>query len=289
MKEKTKQTCFSILVYFFMPIVFFPLTGCTALGPQRVKPGDIALTDYTCRLKNGKVVLTTDERTAADKPSRAAVFLPYKKYGPEDITAAGPDKVPRFGKLKVFEREAVYQIGRALPGLKLGVYHTITIRSETPEGLTDEDRFTTLGKAVRKEKENKVALRPLREKLGRDPVPGDEVFSFQGFTGTIRSMGDQDAVIRVSVKDGMTVDQPFGKGIVRDNGASYDIITQAEEGHMVRTTNLLGRIISVAEDKFTIDYGNAFAGEELVCDVCVQSVQPGNRKETSPAAKGDAK
>ncbi len=255
-------------------IIASTLSGCSSFGPVRVKQGDTAMVNYTCRLMNGEVVLTTREEIAGDKASQAAIFLPFKKYGPEDLVAGGPDNYPRFGKLKMFEWEVAAQVARAIVGMKVGENNTIVLRSDVPSDLKEGDRYTTLGRVVRREKEQKVALKALKEKIGYVPAIGDQAFSYQGFVGTVKDIKDKEALIHIDVEDGRIVDQPFGRGVIRDYPDHYDIVTNAQEGHLVRSASQVGRIIKVTEKTFTIDYGNPFGGEELMCDVQIDSILP---------------
>jgi FKBP-type peptidyl-prolyl cis-trans isomerase 2 len=255
-------------------IIVSTLNGCSSFGPPHVKQGDTAIVNYTCRLSNGEVVLTTREEIAGDKASHAAIFLPFKKYGPENLVAGGSDNYPKFGKLKMFEWEAAVQVSQAIVGMKVGENYTIVLKSDIPSDLKEEDRYTTLGRVARKEKEQKVVLKVLKEKLGHVPAIGEQAFSYRGFVGTVKGIIDKEALIHIEVEDGRIVDQPFGKGVIRDYPDHYDIVTTAQEGQLVRTASQVGRIIKVTETTFTIDYGHPFGGEELMCDVRIDSILP---------------
>ena len=270
MMQKQEYFIFALIII----IIVSTLSGCSALGPVRVKQGDTAMVNYTCRLMSGEVVLTTREEIAGEKASHAAIFIPFKKYGPTDLVAGGPDNYPRFGKLKMFEWEVAAQVARAIVGMKVGENNTIVLKADVPQGLDEEERYTTLGRVVRKEKDQKVALKVLKDKLGHAPAIGEQAFSFEGFVGTVKGIIDKEAIIHIEVQDGRIVDQPFGKGVIKDYPDHYDIITDAQEGHLVRTASQVGRIIKVTETTFTIDYGHPFGGEELMCDVQIESVLP---------------
>ena len=270
MMQKQEFFIFALIII----IILSTLNGCSALGPVRVKQGDTAMVNYTCRLMSGEVVLTTREEIARDDAAHAAIFIPFKKYGPEDLVAGGPNNYPMFGKLKMFEWEAAAQVTRAIVGMKVGENYTIVLKSDVPSDLKEEDRYTTLGRVVRKEKDQKVALKVLKEKLGHAPAIGEQAFSYQGFVGTVKGIIDKEAIIHIEVQDGRIVDQPFGMGMIKDYPDHYDIITDAQEGHLVRTASQVGRITKVTETMFTIDYGHPFGGEELMCDVRIESILP---------------
>lgn len=253
------------------------------MGPARVKPGDIVTVDYTCRLRNGEVVFTTEEAVAKQKETRASIFLPLREYRPEDIVAGGPDDKPRSGNLKAFEYEVSWRVAQAVVGMKAGEQAMVVLKSEPPGGLSDSDRYITLSRVLRMPKERRVPVETLKKQLGHDSVAGEQAFSFNGFTGTVFSINGNEAVLKISVTDGRVVDQPFGKGIVRDYPDHYDIVTQAEVGHLVRSAELVGRIIKTDEKTFTVDYGHPFGGEELECDVKVESIlagTPGGKRMT---------
>jgi FKBP-type peptidyl-prolyl cis-trans isomerase 2 len=253
-------------------IILSTLSGCSTFGTVRVKQGDIAMVDYTCRLTSGEVVLTTREEIARDNASHAAIFIPFKKYVPADLIAGGPDIYPRFDKLKMFEWEVAAQVAQAIVGMKVGENNTIVLKADVPPNLNEDDRYSILGRVVRREKDQKVALKALKDKLGHAPVIGEQAFSFDGFVGTVKGIADKEAIIHIEVQDGRIVDQPFGKGVIKDYPDHYDILANAQEGHLVRTASQVGRIIKVTETTFTIDYGHPFGFEDLMCDVRIESI-----------------
>jgi FKBP-type peptidyl-prolyl cis-trans isomerase 2 len=271
--------------YILIAIIISVLSGCSAFEPYRVKPGDNVLVDYTCRLQNGEVVLTTSEAIAKDKASHASIFLPFKQYGPEELLAGGPDTNPKFGNLKIFEREVSTRIAVAVVGMKAGENNTILLTSDIPANLTDRDRYITIGRVVHREKDRRVHLQTVKDELGHAPAVGEQAFAYQGITGTVKEISGSDVVIHINVKDGQIVDVPYGKGIIKDYPDHYDIVTDAKVGHLVRSLSQVGRIVSVTDDKFVIDYGHPFGGEELSCDVRVESVLPGTRTEQDQPAK----
>ncbi len=270
--------------YIFIAIIIYSaLWGCSTFVPYRVKPGDDVLADYTCRLKNGEVVLTTSEAVANDKASHASIFLPFKSYGPEELIAGAPDTYTKYGNLKIFEREVAARIASAVVGMKVGENNTILLTAEVPPNLADEDRYSTIGRVLHREKEQRIDLKSVKAMLGHDPVVGEQAFAYQRISGDVKEISGDNVVIHINVKDGQIVEVPFGKGMIKDYPDHYDIITDAKVGHLVRTMSQIGRIISVTDDKFTIDYGHPFGGEELSCDVRVNSVLPWNKaKEDKP-------
>jgi preprotein translocase subunit YajC len=115
--------------------------------------------------------------------------------------------------------------------------------------------------------------------LGHDPSIGEKAFTFEGVDGIIKSIKDEKAVIRLDVKEGSTVHTPFGEGTLRDRGDTYDVEIEAKIGHIVRSSSIVGRIVAVDPDSFTLDYGHTFGGEELTCDVKVEPGDAASLKE----------
>jgi FKBP-type peptidyl-prolyl cis-trans isomerase 2 len=64
-------------------------------------------------------------------------------------------------------------------------------------------------------------------------------------------------------------------------GDHFQITMEAQEGRIVRNGPVVGRIIEVEDESFTVDYGRAFAGEPITCDVIVESVEGNKFKSTS--------
>ena len=81
-------------------------------------------------------------------------------------------------------------------------------------------------------------------------------------------------------RDGAQVETPFGKGVLREEADHCGIAIDARSGTLVRSGPLAGRIVSMNDRSFVIDYGHPFGGETLSCDVAVKAVPDPEKKGT---------
>lgn len=263
------------------------LLGCAASQKSLVQAGDTAQVDFTCRLSNGRVVLTTKQDVAEDTKNLAAkVFLPLKTYGPMELIA-DPAAVPKAGELTGLELGVDQGLQRAIVGLPVGKERTVTLKGEVPEGLKKEDRYITVGRIARHKKEQRWDLQRLARELGHTPAPGEQVLKMPGITAVMTGVDGREALVRIAVTHGQAVDHTYGRAIIRDYPDHYDVVTEAKVGQIVRTLDLVGRIIAVTDTTLTLDYGDPFGGEELTCDVCVRGIGPSAAGRA--AAGGQAK
>lgn len=267
-----------------LTVIGLPLLMLSACASTGVKPGETVKVSYTCRRPDGRVVLTTNASTASNQAALAPTFLPYKQYGPELMVAGGGRGKPLDGKLNPLESEAVWRIAQALPGLSLGQNHLIVLKAEVPAGLKDADRYITIGRRQSLPLERRMKLSELKAKLGHEPKPGEQVFALKGFSGTLKAVKGDEAVIAIKVPDGQRVAQPYGTGTVKLHADHYEIITEVSVGQVYRTLNLIGRVVAVTDNDFTLDYGQPFGGEDLSCDVLIEAARTAEAKREVPSA-----
>jgi len=250
--------------------------GCQTINQhvdktKLISNGDRVLTDFTCRLKDGGIVMTTDADLAkASDKAKASIFLPLKKYGPFSVTAGSERKGPDYGNLKSFEGAITEDISSVVVGMKIGEKGVFEIQAETLDNLTDEDRYLRLSRVVKVPKTRTINKDSYENAFGRQPVEGDTIepkadedISFI----KVISVTDKDVKAEVTMKAGKQKDTAFGKSTIMDAGDHYEIVTDVREGSLVRSSYIVGRIIKVEGNMFTLDYGNPFGGETLICDV----------------------
>lgn len=289
--KKGKYPAAKRAAVFINTMLMIILSGCAGIGENRVHTGDTVLVNYTCRMTDGRVAYTTREDAAAQKDVRASIFLPCAHYGPVELPAGGEGLAPKPGKLREFDKEIAYRLSLALAGLPAGKDSTLTLRSQVIPGLSNEDRSIRIGRIVRFPKERTMSAAKLRKDMGHDPVPGEKVFSYQGITGVVKNIDKDNVHVSISVKDGRSVDHPYGKAVIHDYPDHYELVIEARTGQTVRTLGLVARIAAVDDTTMTLDYSQPFGGENLICDVFVESIIPatsdsaGNIKDKEHTSK----
>jgi FKBP-type peptidyl-prolyl cis-trans isomerase 2 len=78
--------------------------------------------------------------------------------------------------------------------------------------------------------------------------------------------------VRLFTTPGAVIETPFGPGRVREEGQDYKMDIEARKGALVRAAAMTGRISDVDDKVITIDFGNPFGGETLLCDVTVEKI-----------------
>jgi FKBP-type peptidyl-prolyl cis-trans isomerase 2 len=74
-------------------------------------------------------------------------------------------------------------------------------------------------------------------------------------------------------EEGHVVPAPWGrKRLEKIDDRFYRAVTQIEVDELGRAGGLIGRIESVEEDHFRIDWGDPFGGRTLNCDIYVHPV-----------------
>ncbi|MCK4528397.1 FKBP-type peptidyl-prolyl cis-trans isomerase [candidate division WOR-3 bacterium] len=255
------------------------LSGCaiTGSGPARVvKPGDQVMLNYTCCLKNGEIVTTTDKGVAKNQSlPKASIFrekLHYKALGLVAGRETGCQDCPEEIH-KGFEEDIAARLAEAIVDLRVGESRTVEITAAVPPGMKKDEQFIQMARVRNFPREMRMAKDIYAAQTGKQPEAGQEVNFNPAIPGKVTSVIGDEVVVQFKIKPGAGRDTFFGKETARDMGDHFEIVIDAREGHLVRSGPLVGKIIDVDERLFTLDYGHPFGGEALVCDITVESAQ----------------
>ncbi len=266
-----RSKIFSATVFFLSAFLFSLYSDLSAAETAAIKPGDKVGIQFTCRFPNGEIAASTSTAVAQDSSLRkSTVFLPRSKDDPIEVTVGqnvGAKKFPF-----PFLDEIVDRISASLAGTALGVTRTIEIRSERPAGVPEKDQFLQLVRTRHYAKEIKMTKDEFKSRTGKDPVVGVDYRDDPLIPCKVASVSENEVVIRPSVQPGSQVDTPFGKATIRENGNQLDLVIDAPKGSLVRMGAIVGRISDVQDKMFTMDFGDAFGGEPLSCEVKAESL-----------------
>ena len=259
---------FFISVSLLLSAIF---AGCSTTGRQSIiKSGDNVLIDCTCRLKNGDIVITTNNEYAESETSKkAGIFLPLKDYKPTELIAGRGDRGPDYGRLKSFENKIFEELSLKIVGMKNKDRSVFELGAEDIKGLTEKERYLKIGYINEIPKTSKIHPKLLEKIKGSPPLPGDIIIpkDINNISIKVISIDSNEATTEVIMKDGTTIDMPMGKGTVYDRDDHYESVLNVHEGQLIRSGVVIGRIIEIGPDKITIDYSNPFGGEKIFCDV----------------------
>lgn len=244
--------------------------GC-ASHSQVVRPGDKAELSFSCRLANGDLVVTTRHDAAVSYEKKSALYLPRNKGGELKVVAGQSQtrEASRFGKS--LEQEVVDQLALSLVGQPEGVVVARTV-SATVDPAAAADKPTSLARIRKRAKEMRLSIEEYRTKTGKQPEVGRTFTLDPLFPGAITQVTDKEVVIAFAPKSTGEVSTPFGPAIISDAGTQYEMRLNPQVGQMLRSGPMAGRVVTVDNDNFTIDYRHPFAGETFNCLVQVDEV-----------------
>lgn len=265
---KTHHGAFRALGILFV----FSFFGCSAGTRAIVKDGAEVSVQLTCRMPDSKVIMTTDESIPTSDRSR--LYLPRKEYGPLHLTAG--KAVRDMGARGDLDVELANGVVRSLVGMSSGETKRIALTADPVPGPDGKPRLLPMARVRQRPREMKLSPEDFSGRFGKKPEIGTAVILDPAIPGAVTEITDTEVVIKFKATPGTEVETPFGTGVIREGKDGYEIVIGVNEGAVVRTGPLLGRVISVTDRMFTIDFTKPFAGEELTCDIGVLVVEQEN-------------
>jgi hypothetical protein len=221
-------------------------------------------------MPDGKVIMTTEESVAAS--NRSTLYLPRKENGHLHLTAG--KAVRDMGSRGDLDVELANGAARSLVGMSSGETKRIALTADPIPGPDGKPRLLPMARVRQRPKEMKLSREDFSGRFGKNPEIGTAVILDPAIPGAVTEITDSEVVIRFKATPGTEVETSFGTGVISEGKDAYEIVIGVKEGAVVRTGPLLGRVISVTDRMFTIDYTKPFAGEELTCNVGVLEVEP---------------
>jgi len=258
--------------------------GPVAADPaDAIKAGDPVEIHYTCRLKSGESVATTEQSVADDASlKKSNIFYAHHQRDPIKESAGGignDTPAAMLSRFKDFEAQVANELLSVVAGRKPGEYRNVEIKIKPVYSPHPGENDLPMALVRKRPKEMNILKSDYRAQFGKEPVIGDLYVRDPAIPGTIDAVTDLEAVVKFLSVPGKVVDTPFGKGTIRDGGDHWEIVIDAQVGRLVRTGPIVGRISKITKDVFIIDFGAPFKDEPLQCDFSV------NRVKTEPAGE----
>ena len=278
------------------------IAGCAATGTHQtlqanhapaavterlIQPGDTASVHYLCRLRSGEVVAATDN--VAESLPKSNIYEKRTESGPLSISAITAAEANRpvptpFGQ-RSFDEEIQNQIGQVIVGMKEGEKRTAEIKAQDAVPSVPEKYLARLNRVRIQPKVIVIQKHTYEYLTNQTPEIGQAYTYDTDFPGKVESISDKDVKIRIFVTPGTVKETLFGPGRIREEGDNYIMDIDARKGALVRATNMVGRISYVDDKRFTVDFGNAFGGETLLCDVTVEKIANNNLLTSETATR----
>lgn len=258
--------------------------GTAAAAPADViRVMDPVEIHYTCRLKNGEIVATTEQSVADDASlKKSDIFDPhYKRGGIKTEAGAIPGDTPDTSphNYKDFEGQVLNELLAEVVGRTPGEYRDVELKMKPVSARTPGEHDLRLALVRHRPKEMHVSLSEYKQRMLKDPQVGDPYVIDPAVPGKVESVTDSEAIVKFQAKPDTVIETPFGKGTIKDGGDTWDIAIDVQVGRLVRTGPLVGRISRILKHDFVIDFGAPFKDEPFRCDLTV------TRVKSEPAAE----
>lgn len=275
------HTRFGFVKMAFMAWAVAMVFGCAAVDAkgskapkQIVGPGDEIRVNYTCRILEGPIVATTDEKVAEDSSlAKAPAFKPPRTPGAASLVAGQEQSFEELKDL-TFEKAIVNELTGAVLGLEVGKHQRVSLVADDLPGGVRHDWTSVLNRFPTELKERTMLRKYFGYMFGEEPEEGRVVYSdrMPWYAVEVLSADEQEARIRLSAPLGMEVDTPFGPATIRDQGDHFVMEYDHQEGQLLRVGDQVARVAAVDEKTFTLDFTNPFGRETLSCDVQVEGI-----------------
>lgn len=248
----------------------FLLGGCAAHGQGGNLPGvgeRLAL-QYTCRLPDGTLAATTHKKIAEDpEVKKSEIFSPRKAYHPAEIVVpASPEQitVDYFGSL---EEKIVQSLARKASELPFSRKVDVELTGTTPENIPENERFMQMARQIKLPRRMVVSIAEYQAEYPKPPVPGEILGADENFSTMVEKVEGEAVHLLFSSAPGATRKTVYGIEHFSQEEEEFLVRLEVTPGAVLRTGPLVGRISSVEQESFTIDYGHPFGGETLSCQV----------------------
>ncbi len=253
------------------------LNGCSTTGSKLaaqvsqtgvVATGDELLASVSCYSPEGKLIYATDPDRHGEE-GKDLLFISGKTPGPLHIRAGMEPRGPRVEEFFIpFETELKYRLSMAAVGKPLGREMVLHLASDTLEDIPERERYLTV--ALRTRHPKQITMNPFtfEERYKEKPVPGLEITEGP-FKARVESVRPDQVLLLMEVEDGTSIRAGFSQGKIRDGGDCYFLEEQVKPGQLVKidSLGLIGQVIKVEKDTFTMDFADPFGGKELSCRV----------------------
>ena len=261
-------------VAVLLSLLLFP--GCAHRpSVHPLNNGDKVTLTYDCRLPGGALAATNNQHIALNEGIRkAGIYSPSADMVPVSVQVRkAEDTSSALPQLLSFDDAIKLTLANALEGRSTGKQQFV-LDPGVIDGLKAGNRYLQLARTRRRPKFFELGVEDFKSRIKRPPVVGEKIPYEPGLASFVDSVTADTVGIRIAPDPDGEYVTPFGNGRVIDAGDHYSIPLDVETGRLVRTGNMVGRIVEVKTQYFTVDYGHPFGGEKLQCTVDVKPAAP---------------
>lgn len=265
-------------------LLLFYITALPARGEKAeakvVNPGDRAEVHLICKESTGDIILTTYKAVSDDAAKKKSdIYAKPEAFEPLRIVAGKGEQYSGTDPLKTFNNELAARLSEAIVGMRVGESASLTFKAPVPAGMKKGDRYITLSR-IRTLQKTMVRDKSMFSERLRDTLyVGQDFPNAVGLTTKITSIKDEEVTLEYVGSDGDRIETPWGTGILHATDDELKLELNPRVGRLVRTGPYVGRIISVEDKVYTLDFGFPFGNEMIICDISVISIMEQSHDE----------
>jgi len=212
---------------------------------------DVATVEYTGMFLNGSVFDTSVEATAEAN----GILNPLRDYKPITFTLG-------YGGIIAGFEEAV-------TGMRIGQEKEVTIPSEKAYGSPRDDLIQSVERQQKSPLVQNVSVEKFKEDISLDPYVG-LTFTLENRTAydlawpmTVLAVTNDTVTFKYNPTTNATIDTVFGKSEVYGTDTDIIIKVNPKAGQKIITLSGTAKVVSVDDEKVTLDFNHELAGQDL--------------------------
>lgn len=230
---------------------------------EAIKAGDLVTVDFTMTLESGEVFYTTRKALADDpKVVKTDWFRAPDTYGPEQVLAGNDN-----GRQEL----AVHLVGMAVGGQK-----RVTLPQEKGFGAQDAQKVLQFERVRTIPRKAYVKAANYVKKFGRFPVKGQKVRDVPYFQSLIKEVTDKYVLLEALAEDGQQYEADYGVTTIQTTPEKVVLSLDPRIGAPFVMKKSKGVIVEKDEKSFFVDFNHPAAGQPIVLDFQVLSVEKVN-------------
>lgn len=249
----------------FLACVFIFVTiGAVFCGPAlaEIEKGDLVKVNYTAKLASGEVFYSTNS-DAVKGAVKTDWFKLADNPGPELVIAGQQAMFPG--------------LGENLVGLAEGGTKTVTLKPEQAFGPGDPEKTRSFPREVVFPIDMEMGPREYVGRFNKFPVQDAEVEVNPYIKAEVKSITEDKVNLKLSAENGKVAEDEFGKSTITVTESEIKLFMDPQKGAKVPGVDpkgqpMQGRITTIDEESFVVDYNQPLLGQTIILDIEVAEV-----------------
>jgi FKBP-type peptidyl-prolyl cis-trans isomerase 2 len=156
--------------------------------------------------------------------------------------------------------------------MKKGETDNIVIPPEEGYGPRSDDRVRSFSSIRLFPKKTIISPEKFHELFKAEPVKGNPVHLVSYFNHRIVEINKKEIVLEAEIKDSISLKSEIGDTMITPEENNIALTLQPRLGADFSAGNEKGKIVSINEKSFTVDFNHPLAGKNLFLELAVDSV-----------------